>query len=67
MSSQDENAKLFQKMVVFKYVEGAKGKQTREILVSRGVVAQYHVCGVVITATRPRPEDLLTWLLFRLQ
>ena len=34
MSSQDENARLFQKMVIFKFVEGAKRKQTGEILVN---------------------------------
>ena len=36
--------------------KGAECKQTREILINRGVVAQYHVCGVVITATRPGPR-----------
>lgn len=55
MLSQEENADLFQRMVVFKYVEDSIWKQSRDILVTRDAVAQYDVRGgVVITTTRPR-------------
>jgi len=55
MPSREENADLFQKMVVFKYVEDNGRKQSKDILVKRDAVAQYDVRrGVVITSTRPR-------------
>ena len=57
MSSQDESARLFQQMVVFKYVADNRWKQSKDILVNRGTVAQYEVRGVIIIdhlATRPR-------------
>jgi hypothetical protein len=44
MLNQGENAKLFQKMVVFTYVEDTIWKQTKGILVNRGTVEQYDVC-----------------------
>jgi len=58
MSTQEESARLFQKAVVFKYVGDNKWKGSKEILVSRGAVAEYEVCGVTIN--RCSPEDLLT-------
>ena len=55
MSSQQENADLFQRMVVFKYVEDNIWKPSKDILVKRDEVAQYDVRGgVVTTSTRPR-------------
>ena len=53
MSSQDESARLFQKMVVFKYVADDKSKQSKEILINRDTIAQYNVRGVIMLA-RPR-------------
>jgi len=58
MSTQEENAQLFQKMVVLKYVGDDKWKGSKEILVSRGAVAQYEVCGM--TLNRCSHKDLLT-------
>jgi len=58
MSTQEENAQLFQKMVVFKYAGDGIWKRSKEILVSRSEVAEYEVCGVTIN--RCSPEDLLT-------
>ena len=55
MSSQDESARLFQKMVVFKYAADNIWKQSKEVLVNRDTVAQYEVRGVIIvTAARTR-------------
>jgi len=53
MSSQDESARLFQKMVVFKYVADNRWKQSKGILVNRDTVAQYEVCGVIISYASP--------------
>jgi len=47
MSSQDESARLFTKVVVFKYKE-YEWEQPKEILVNRDTVAQYEVRGVII-------------------
>jgi len=44
-------------MVVFKYVADNRWKQSKDILVNRGTVAQYEVRDVIIIdhlATRPR-------------
>ena len=51
MSSQLENADLFQRVVVFRLWEDC---EERDILVSRQAVARYDVRGVVTTSTRPR-------------
>jgi len=58
MSGQAENARLSQKMIVFKYVGDDKCRGTKEILVSRGAVAQYDVRGLTIHCCPL--EDLLT-------
>ena len=55
MSSLDERARLFQKMVVFKYGVDNIWKQSKEVLVNRDTVAQYDVRDVIIIiAARPR-------------
>ena len=53
MSSQDETAKLFQKVVVFAYMGDNNWFQTKDILVSRDKVAQYDVRGVLIISSSP--------------
>ena len=53
MSGQDESTRLFQKMVVFKYVVDNRWKQSKDILVNRDTVAQYEVCGVIVSYTSP--------------
>jgi len=58
MSTQEETARLFQKMVVFTYVGDNKWKGSKDLLVSRGAVAEYEVCGVTIN--RCSHDDLLT-------
>ena len=65
MSSQEQNAKLFQKVVVFRFMEYDM-YEPKDILVNRQAVAQYDVrrrCGHYLYS----PEVLLTWPLDRLQ
>jgi len=55
MSSQDESARLFQKMIVFKYAADNEWERSKDILVNRDTVAQYEVrCDHHHLATRPR-------------
>ena len=58
MSSQDERARLFQKMVVFKYAADNIWKQPKEVLVIRDTVAQYNVRAVIILARGPANANM---------